>query len=358
MLVSLDKKKKEKVNKAFCDHPLFEACNNVFKRRAAHLNGVDVSSEELFCAVASVLDEVFLSNDITQQQVDDIWTDVCLELRKKKTDTTENDKVQVAHTVFAIVRKLMCHHWNGYYCFWVYGLMGETIQRETSGADEDERALFLERLSDFSTELDEWINQDYDGHLLSEIVTVFPSGRGTRGQSTAFSPTGQTFTKTSLLLEPEIDIICKYLTINGKLEDGMNPDTFRKLFSGVDSFFTIKWLGKEGELRDLFQFLIGGKGKDVYIKPKRGYLQILRSHFKDAKGNEFINLKGAKSIESFMPVIDNIMYLLNRNIHQCVEAMRELIEERQEMLEELGYSNKFHPSADLHVSKNKKYPQK
>lgn len=358
MLISLDKKKKEKVKEAFKNHPLYEACKNVFKRRAAHLNGVDVSSEELFCAVASVLDEVFLSDVITQQQVDDIWTDVCLELRKKKTDTTENDKTQVAHTVFAIVRKLMCHHWNAYYCSYMFCLMGDTIQKETSDADKDEIKQFQDKLSDFSTELDEWINLGYEGHLLRDIENAFSKDKDIPEPSDAFSPTGQTFTKTTLLLDPEIDIICKYLTQKGKLEVELNPDTFRKLFSGVDSNFTIKWLGKEGELRDLFQFLTGGKGKDCFIKPKKGYLQILRSHFKDNNGNEFTNLKGAKSIDSFMPVIDNIMYLLNHNIQQCMEEMRVLIEERLEILEELGYSGKFHPTADLHVTKNKKYPKK
>lgn len=345
--------KKIRTSPTFALHPLYEACKSVFASRAAHLNGVVIEAEEIFVSVAYVLDFVYSKENVSPEDVEMLWTKLFSDIRKIKPDASEHDKVQITHTVFAIVRKLMCHHWECKYSESVYELFKDIISKETNESDIREMEAFQGKLSVFSVELDDWINQVYDGHLTEEIETLL-----TLGESTSdFYPSGQTFTMTSLMIMRELDIICKYLTQKGKLDAQESPDDFRRLFSGVNSDFKITWLGSEGELRDLFKTLVGEEGKKCYILPKKGYQRILRSHFMKKNGKEFVNLKGAKSISSFAPIIENIVLMLEHDIGKCVQDLRDLIEESREQLKEEGYFEEFHPTEDLHVTKRKRYTE-
>lgn len=341
----------------FALHPLYAACRCVFASRAAHLDGVLIEAEEIFVSVAYVLDSVYSKETVSPEDVETLWTSLFTDIRRIKPDASEHDKIQITHTVFAIVRKLMCHHWKSQYSETVYEHFKDVIAQETEESDKVEIERFQEKLSEFSVELDDWINQVYDGRLTEEIEKVLLSDERKSRHSDVFQPTGQTFTKTPLMLERELVIICKYLTQKRKLDEQASPDDFCRLFSGVDSEFKITWLGKEGELRDLFKTLVGEEGKKCYITPKKGYQQILRSHFRNKEEKEFLNLKGAKSIAGFAPIIDNIVFMLEHDIDKCVQEMRELIEESREQLKEEGYFEDYHPTEDLHVTKRKRYTE-
>lgn len=153
-------------------HPLFLACDDVFYSRSSHLNAVDIEAENIFVGVAHLLDELFKNEGVTQRVVDRLWTELFKDIRVIKMEATEHDKQQVTHTIFAIVRKLMCHHWNSQYCYKLYDMLGVTISREMRDSDKEELEQFSESLFEHSEGLDDWINCAYDGNLSGEIETL------------------------------------------------------------------------------------------------------------------------------------------------------------------------------------------
>ena len=153
-------------------HPLFLACDDVFYSRSSHLNAVDIEAENIFVGVAHLLDELFKNEGVTQRVVDRLWAELFKDIRGIKMEATEHDKQQVTHTIFAIVRKLMCHHWNSQYCYKLYDMLGVTISREMRDSDKKELEQFSEGLFEHSEGLDDWINCTYDGNLSGEIETL------------------------------------------------------------------------------------------------------------------------------------------------------------------------------------------
>lgn len=154
-------------------HPLFLACDTVFMPRAAHLNGVVVESEQVFCAVGDLLDNLYQAEDeLTQQFVDNLWLKLFMDVRQLKPDASENDKLKITHTVFSIVRKLLCHRWEPVFSNTLFDMLTQTIEKETRKIEDDEEKKFLEQLLEFSDGMDEWINHVYNGHLSDEIEAV------------------------------------------------------------------------------------------------------------------------------------------------------------------------------------------
>ena len=157
-------------------NPLFLALDEVFTKRAAYLEGLDIGVEEVFLAVARLLDKLF-NTEVSQQDVDKLWTELFNDIRKIKIDATKHDKQQVTHTIFAIVRKLLCHHWKSLYCDTLYDMLGETIKREMRNSDNDELAQFEEGLFEHSEALSEWINNVYEGNLGAEIEVILKGNK-------------------------------------------------------------------------------------------------------------------------------------------------------------------------------------
>lgn len=157
-------------------NPLFLALDEVFTKRAAYLEGLDIGVEEVFLAVARLLDKLY-NTEVSQQDVDKLWTELFNDIRKIKIDATKHDKQQVTHTIFAIVRKLLCHHWKSLYCDTLYDMLGETIKREMRNPDNDELAQFEEGLFEHSEALSEWINNVYEGNLGADIETLLKGNK-------------------------------------------------------------------------------------------------------------------------------------------------------------------------------------
>ena len=144
-------------------HPLFLVCDAVFTPRAAHLNGVDIGTEEVFCAIVFLLEKLLSADDILQQDIDSLWTQSYTDIRKIKLDASEHDKFQITHTIFAIVRKLLCHHWDSYYSVTLFDMLTQTIEKESYNADKGEIEKFKKQLFEFSDELNSWINSYNSG---------------------------------------------------------------------------------------------------------------------------------------------------------------------------------------------------
>lgn len=171
MLRRLNEEERKIIREAFCQHPLYAACAAVFPKRRAHLNGLEIQVEDVFCAAAHLLDTLFHAEAVTSQEdIDELWDNLCNDIRDAKLDATEHDKRQVAHTIFAIVRKTLCHHWDTFLRETIFEMLGATIDREMGTADKGEMDHFVSRLIDKSDALKDWVNIEYDGNLSEEIA--------------------------------------------------------------------------------------------------------------------------------------------------------------------------------------------
>lgn len=176
MLNVLNNIERQRVNNHFSGedlpHPLLEACCSAFGERAAKLEEIKASYEDVFRLVAWILDCLSNRNEpLTQRNVDDLWNEILMQVREWQ-DSTLNDRKVIADTVFRIVRKLLCHHWDTYYCDVLYNMFCVTINRESANGDKEEQRRFQERLSEHSEEISDWINNHYQGHLSEEVENV------------------------------------------------------------------------------------------------------------------------------------------------------------------------------------------
>lgn len=148
-----------------------QVCNAVFKQRAGQLEG-NIEAEDIFRLVARMLDSLFSWAEVhTQQDIDDLWYGQTQDLREW-SGTTVKDRQLIVDTLFRIVRKLLCHHWDTYYSEWLYNLFCTTIDLQSAAGDNVEQQRFQKRLSDFSDTFDEWVNNEYNGHLNDEVEAV------------------------------------------------------------------------------------------------------------------------------------------------------------------------------------------
>ena len=290
----------------------------------------------MFCQTAWLLDYLLCKPDTNQRQVDSLWDMLLNRIRDWKPDVTKHDKQVVTGTVFMLVRALLTQHTESIYHETISELLDNKIRLELKEHDEKDWEKFCQQLMEQSLVLSEWINSydEADEWLSDQIAYAIARTGGVSNEKT-FIPSGRTFSKTSLLPDRLIDIIGQRLSQANKLD--ASPDDFRKLFSGIDQQFTMTWKGTGGELRDLFKMLTD-KG---YAKPKRGYQQILKSHFLDENNQRFDNLHGDKSIEGFQPVIDDCAFLLQHLTESMTEIMKRLIKANKAALTEMGYFNQL-----------------
>ena len=332
-------KEKEKLQNTFKTHPLLLTCFKVFTPCRARLNGLEVTEYEIFYESACLLDYLLYTHNINQNKVNSLWTNLLLDIRNWKPDATEYDKQVVAGTIFHIVRATLAQYYDTYYSESVCNLLIQRLKVELEECNYSKFAKYHLQVLEQSEALCEWINEyeEADKWLSEQIANVISPRK--KINKDGFQPSGTTFTKTALLTDKLIDIIGQRLVQANKLK--ASPDDWRKLFSGINQQFDLIWLGKEGELRDLFKMLTD---TPQYATPNRNYQLILKSHFLDKNGNRFDNLHGAKSIKSFQPILDDCIFLLQHFIDSMTDIMKNLVLENEDALHEIGYFDKLHAS--------------
>lgn len=296
MLQQLNKAERKRLRNKYEseNQPLFMVCEAMFTPRSAHLNGVCIESEEVFCATAALLDALFQAEHVTQQFVDNLWNQFFKEIRQLKTDASEHDKLQVTHTAFSIVRKLLSHHWDSRYRDTLFDLLTKTIAKECRDADKEEIRLFLENLFEFSDILDDWINNVYDGHLSREINTVLRepttkekphSGRKAKDMSTIV----ETFNYSPLLEDRGARLQAFFLALKGKyLDTNTEQKDFIDLFQNSTTKAKVVWIKDIIELKYLIVRI------EKYVTIPKGFTkwQITCAHFQiRVKRNENIDNK-------------------------------------------------------------------
>lgn len=166
-----------------------------------------------------------------------------------------------------------------------------------------------------------------------------------QGEKSKFSYTEETFTKSSMITELQLDLVLAELIVIGWMPNTSSQSDFRKLFSGVTSKFFLTWTGKPAELHDLFDMLTKKKierGKKIpgFITPRGNYLNIVRSHFKDEKNNWFGELNHEKHIEGTKAVLDKLEIVLTYSVDECIKMMQTIISEHKDLLENIDLSVK------------------
>lgn len=307
--------------------------------------GFLVTPEDVFYESACLLDFLLCKPEITQHQVDSLWDLLFIDIMKWGTNVTDHNKRMIAGTVFQVVCATLAVYYDIRYSEMVCDLLNKTLERELKDCDDKENTYFLQQLIDKSPELCAWINSydEADEWLSDQIADTIEDKRRTT-EKEIFIPDGKTFSKTSLLTDKLIDIMGQRLTQANKLK--ASPDDFRKLFSGVNQQFDMIWLGTGGELRDLFKMLTD----DEFAIPKRGYQQIIKSHFLDENGQRFNNLHGDKSIKSFRAIIDDCAFLLQHLTDNMTCIMRQLINDNKDALREIGYFDKVQAAKQAGLS--------
>lgn len=317
----------------------------MFKPCRGRLNGLDATEYDVFYESACLLDYILYTPGINQGIVNSLWDNLLLNIRKWKPDATEYDKLVVSSTVFYIVRATLTQYYNTYYSETVCNLLIQKLDLELKEHNDSKLEGFHQQAIELSVELSDWINkyEDADEWLSDKIADTISSRKDKNDND--FHPIGTTFTKTTLLTDKQIDIMGQRLTQANKLK--ALPDDWRKLFSGVNQQFDLIWLGKEGELRDLFKMLTG---KPQYAQPRRGYQQILKSHFLDKHGQRFNNIHGAKSINNFLPILNDCTFLLQHFTDNMTDIMKKLVIENEDALREIGYFDKLQASKQAGLS--------
>ncbi len=186
MLRILSEEERKRIREAFEQNPLYAACAAVFRKRRAHLNGLEIQVEDVFCATALLLDTFYnTEEELTQESIDTLWDDLCNNIRDAKFDASEHDKRQVVHTIFAIVRKALCHHWETYLRETLFDMLGVTIDNEMEEADKKEMDRFISQLIDKSDALKDWVNIEYDGNLSNQIEACLVKAKPAKPKSPA-----------------------------------------------------------------------------------------------------------------------------------------------------------------------------
>ena len=101
----------------------------------------------------------------------------------------------------------------------------------------------------------------------------------------------------------------QYLVKLHAIDKDTSHEEFEKLFTGVPTEVTVKWIAPKSALK----FLMTTLKKRGYIKPEGKIWVITESHFKDAQNNLFKNMRNEHDPEYLEDVINRIADTLNPN---------------------------------------------
>ena len=101
----------------------------------------------------------------------------------------------------------------------------------------------------------------------------------------------------------------QYLVKLHAIDKDTSHEEFEKLFTGVPTDVTMKWIAPKSALK----FLMTTLKKRGYIKPEGKIWVITESHFKDAQNNLFKNMRNEHDPEYLEDVINRIADTLDPN---------------------------------------------
>ena len=165
-----------------------------------------------------------------------------------------------------------------------------------------------------------------------------------------FTYTEETFKKSAMITDLQLDLVLAKLIVTGWMPKNSSKSNFQKLFSGVPGKFILTWKGPKKALHDFFDMLtkknvVKNKKLPGYVTPRRDYLTIVRSHFKDENGNWFGELNHERHNDKTKVVIDMLELCLTYSIDECIKMMKTITIDYKTLLDEVDLSIKpEHPS--------------
>ena len=146
--------------------------------------------------------------------------------------------------------------------------------------------------------------QTVDNGAKKHAAAGSPPKKGT------FKMVSEVFTYKWTKSHPErVTKFYQYLVKLHAIDKDTSHEEFEKLFTGVPTDVTVKWIAPKSALK----FLMSTLKKRGYIKPEGKIWVITESHFKDAQNNLFKNMRNEHDPEYLEDVINRIADTLNPN---------------------------------------------
>ena len=137
-----------------------------------------------------------------------------------------------------------------------------------------------------------------------------PSKMASQSKPATFKMVNDVFTYKWTKQHPErVTHFYQYLVKLHAIDKDTSHEEFEKLFTGVPTDVTVKWIAPKSALK----FLMTTLKKRGYIKPEGKIWVITESHFKDAQNNLFKNMRNEHDPEYLEDVINRIADTLNPN---------------------------------------------
>ena len=137
-----------------------------------------------------------------------------------------------------------------------------------------------------------------------------PAKTTSQSKPATFKMVNDAFTHKRTKQHPErVTHFYQYLVKLHAIDKDTSHEEFEKLFTGVPTDVTVKWIAPKSALK----FLMTTLKKRGYIKPEGKIWVITESHFKDAQNNLFKNMRNEHDPEYLEDVINRIADTLDPN---------------------------------------------
>ena len=137
-----------------------------------------------------------------------------------------------------------------------------------------------------------------------------PANTASQSKPATFKMVNDVFTYKWTKQHPErVTHFYQYLVKLHAIDKDTSHEEFEKLFPGVPTEVTVKWIAPKSALKVLMTTL----KKRGYIKPEGKIWVITESHFKDAQNNLFKNMRNEHDPEYLEDVINRIADTLDPN---------------------------------------------
>ncbi len=281
MLKKLNLNQADVIRKSkLADHPLLLTCQKVFKHYMATMERFDFCSEDLFVAVAQVIDRIFENPKEAPAYITGLWDQLKIDMKvNAQTFPPQNDLDTVCTILFYIVAATLSLHWHSYYKQELVGQLRHIIDKEKIIIDEDEKSDVIENLCSHSEGLEDWINgynesdcwlSDEIDEVLQEKIIILKTSRKKQSEKTkkkvAFKSTidkpktlkyfvhgNNGILKTQ---RRRVDLVFRKFNEWKWIDDQTGADDFNSLFEGDPRHCNITWTGNATILTVLLKELL------------------------------------------------------------------------------------------------------
>lgn len=169
----LNDKDLDKIEGYFREHPLLMSCQRAFRRYQANMQPLLFSPEEEFCEAAIIIDRIMElpKTNAVQTYIAQIWDELRIKMSKwEKTATPQNLDMAVSAVLYTVAIA-MSRHWTTFYNCDVTQWLLQAITASMKVDYQEMVQVFSDLLED-ADGIEDWINNQYDGHLNEEIESA------------------------------------------------------------------------------------------------------------------------------------------------------------------------------------------